>query len=45
MVVYDRMVIAGFTDGQKARLAKQMAWAMLLIALLAGAVFVVRLAL
>lgn len=42
VVVDDRMVIAGLTDRQKARLAKRVAWALLWIALLAGAVFVVR---
>ena len=42
MVIDDRMIIAGLTEGQKVTLAKRLAWFMLFILLLAGGVFVVQ---
>ena len=42
VVIDDRMIIAGLTEGQEVTLAKRLAWFMLLILLLAGGVFVVQ---
>jgi len=42
VVIDDRMIIAGLTEGQKVTLAKRLAWFMLFILLLAGGVFVVQ---